>query len=363
MTPDIPETLAALDSLAEGLGEVAGDLPKLEAQLGEARLGKDRVRVAELLTGVAMARVAADDLPGAIQAIKEAATLYGRQRRNEEAALCRLQLGRLRRICGDDGLAMAEQRKAAPALEKAGRYMLAAEAAIELGDMLLVQNEWERGIEQFARALKLTEQADLPAADERRLLALRGVAAAKQAQGKVDEAISGYQRIEAESLEGNRPIEAYQAQFARAGLLSLAGRSAEAVPLWSECLGMARQINDAFTASQCTGNLATYYAEVGDDERAFKMALEARDAALLVGDAATYVAMATLLSALYVRDQNPERAYESLANARGELRRAMEDAAYADEVMGPYMATLQATLGDEVYATMAARYEEARRPS
>ena len=83
----------------------------------------------------------------------------------------------------------------------------------------------------------------------------------------------------------------------------------------------------------------------------------------LIGDAITYVGMATLLSALYARSANPERAYESLANAGAELARAMSDAAYAQEVMAPYMASLQTRLGDKVFETMQARYEEARRPS
>ncbi len=363
MTTDQSPDLAALDTLAEGLGDVAQARPKLEAELEEARLGKDRSRVAELLVGVSMARVAGDDLPGAISALKEAAALYGRCRKPEEAAICRLQLGRLRRVGGDNGPAMAEHRKAGPALEKAGRYSQAAESAVELGDMLLVQGHWDRGLAEFARALELTTRADLPPADERRLMAMRGIAAAKQAQGSIDEALSWFLRIEGESMEAGLGREAHMARFARAGLLGLAGRAAEAVPLWSECLGQARELNDPLVASQCTGNLATYYAEIGDDERALKMALEGRDAALLAGDAATYVATATLLSALYVRANNPERAYESLANARGQLRQAMEDVAYADEVMAPYLATLESALGAEVYATMQARYDEARRPS
>jgi tetratricopeptide (TPR) repeat protein len=363
MAGDIPEELAALESLVEGLGDVVAALPKLEGELEEARSKGDKVRMAELLVGISTARVTNDDLPGAIKALKEATALYGRRRKSEEAGICRLQLGRLRRIAGEDGLAMAEQRKASPALEKAGRFVQAAEAAIELGDMLLVQGEWDRALPEFARALALTEKAKLAPAADSRLMALRGIAASKQALGKVDEALSWYQRIESEASEVGAEHEAYMARFARAGLLALASRTAEAVPLWADCLGRARANDDAFTASQCTGGLATYYAEIGEDELAFKMAFEGRDAALLIGDANTYIGMSTLVSALYIRASNPERAYESLANAGTELARAMGDAAYAQEVMAPYMATLQSRLGDKVFGTMQARYEEARRPS
>ena len=54
MTTDQSPDLAALDTLAEGLGDVAQARPKLEAELEEARLGKDRSRVAELLVGVSI---------------------------------------------------------------------------------------------------------------------------------------------------------------------------------------------------------------------------------------------------------------------------------------------------------------------
>jgi class 3 adenylate cyclase/tetratricopeptide (TPR) repeat protein len=175
------------------------------------------------------------------------------------AALCSQFLGQVELLAGDPAAAARWLRWGAGILERMGERGLRSELTANLARALAAAGDDDEALEQATRSGELAVRDDLYAQVERR----GPLAAVLARRGRLEEA----ERLAAEAVELAASSDMLGmragALLDLAGVLRLAGRPGEAVPLAGQALDLAERKGHRVAASQARALLEVATAEAG----------------------------------------------------------------------------------------------------